>query len=271
MRLPFFNVAMKRLVLLLLFLAYCIEVPILAAEETADLKKKFSKLTFITEAYPPYNFVDRGILKGIAVDLLIAATQLQDITLRRDSIKVYPWARGYQQVLKGPNIVLFSTTRTVARETLFKWAGPISPTRIVLIAVKARQINIKFKQEMHNYNIAGIRDDVGEQLVLEAGYPRHKFISQANANSIVNMLVKQRIDLWAYEEFVGNWFIKQNRQNTDDFETVFLLKEGHLYFAFSKDVDNNLINLIQQGIDKTKKIPGMVRETLYQDILSHYM
>ncbi|MDE1463418.1 substrate-binding periplasmic protein [Spartinivicinus poritis] len=266
------NSIMKSLALLLLLFGGYIGGGTVVAEETVDLiKKRFSKLTFITEAYPPYNFVEEGLLRGIAVDLLIAAIQLQSITLKRKNIKIYPWARGYQKLLKGPNIILFSTTRTAARESLFKWAGPISPTRIVLIAAKTRKIKITSKLDTHNYIIGGIRDDVGEQLVLATGYPRNKFISQANANSIVNMLAKQRIDLWAYEEYVGNWFIKQNKLGVEDFETVFLLKEAHLYFAFSKDVDNNLVNLLQQGIDKVKKISGTVGETLYQDILARYM
>ncbi|MCX4029831.1 ABC transporter substrate-binding protein [Endozoicomonas sp. SM1973] len=272
MRLPLFNAIMKSLVLLLLLLGSYVGGNVVAAEEMTDLiKKRFAKLTFITETYPPYNFVEKGILRGIAVDLLISAIQRHTITLKRQSIKVYPWARGYQKLLKGPNIVLFSTTRTDARESLFKWAGPISATRIVLIAAKSRQIKITSKLDTHNYIIGGIRDDVGEQLVLATGYPSNKFISQANASSIVRMLAKQRIDLWAYEEYVGSWFIKQNQLRVDDFETVFLLKEAQLYFAFSKDVDNNLVNLLQQGIDKVKKIPGTVGDTLYQDILGRYM
>lgn len=265
--------AFKRWLLSLrLFLFVCCLIPLFIVKPvTADLVKAFSKLTFITETYPPYNFEDYGILRGIAVDLLIAATRLKSIKLRRDKIKIYPWARGYKQVLKGPGTVLFSTTRTAERENLFKWAGPISATRVVLLAPIASQIKINTSQDMMGYIIGGIRDDVGEQLVLASGYPRDKFISQANANAVVKMLVKKRMDIWAYEEFVANWFIKQNQLDTDDFKSIFLLKEGQLYFAFSKDVDNELIELLQQGIDKVKKMPGFVGKTLYDDILSRYL
>lgn len=238
------------------------------AETTA---KALAQLTFITEAYPPFNFVDHGLLIGISVDLLQEATKFESVELDMDKVKLYPWARGYQQALKGPDTVLFATTRTPARENLFKWAGPIAITRIVLLAMKEKQIKIKSPEDIKEYLVGGIRDDIGEELVLATGYPKDKFISQANANAVVNMLVKQRMDMWAYGEYVAKWFIRQRRLNSNDFESVFLLKEGQLYFAFSKDVRDELIELLQQGIDKVKKSPGSMGKTLYDDILMRYL
>ena len=93
-------------------------------------------LTFITEDYPPFNFERDGKRQGIAVDALAEMLALAGARKTRADIKVWPWARGYETALKEKNTVLFSTTRTEAREGLFKWVGPIMPSRIVLVAKK---------------------------------------------------------------------------------------------------------------------------------------
>lgn len=64
-------------------------------------------LTFITEAYPPYNFSDDNILRGIAVDLLVIASQNTEQPVQRGQIRLMPWARAYRTTLDTPNSVLF--------------------------------------------------------------------------------------------------------------------------------------------------------------------
>ena len=73
-------------------LVYLLVQPFFIMAANANTKEGFEKLTFITEAYPPYNFVDHGVLIGIAVDLLNEATQAESIAFDPDEIKVYPWA-----------------------------------------------------------------------------------------------------------------------------------------------------------------------------------
>ena len=80
---------------------------------------ELDKLNFVTESYPPYNFKSQGMLKGIAVDLLLAATQKSAFSLSLNDIRLLPWPRAYKMAEEGPNIVLFSTTRTEQRETKF--------------------------------------------------------------------------------------------------------------------------------------------------------
>ncbi|MCX4029832.1 transporter substrate-binding domain-containing protein [Endozoicomonas sp. SM1973] len=229
------------------------------------------KLTFITESYPPYNFENSGILRGISVDLLVAAAQKVSQPVTRNKIKLYPWARGYRNAVDGPNIVLFATTRTEEREPLFKWAGPITATRIVLLAPKASNISIKSPEDLKKYKIAAIRDDVGEQLVVALGIEKGKIKSSANADSVVKKLANNKVDMWAYEENVARWFIKKNNLNNDDYATVYVLKEAELYYAFSKDVSDTVVASVQEGIDKVKAAPGKVGKTLYDDIMSEYM
>jgi polar amino acid transport system substrate-binding protein len=213
---------------------------------------ELDKLDYITESYPPYNFKSDGELKGIAVDLLLAATKKASASLTAQNIKVFPWPRAYNMATLGPNIVLFSTTRTEEREQRFNWAGPISPTRIVLLAKKSSAIVINSADDIKKYTVGAIPNDIGDQLIKKAGVDSSAIKHIAKADSLAKMLEADRIKLWAYEENVARWFIKEAGLNNSDFEAVYTLKESDLYYAFSKDIDISTLELLQKAIDDVK-------------------
>ena len=70
----------------------------------------------------------------------------------------------------------------------------------------------------------------------------------ANADALARQLQAGRIDLWAYEENVASWFLHNAGFNKDEFETVYLLKEGELWFAFNREVSDEQIQPLQKAI-----------------------
>ncbi|USD31319.1 MULTISPECIES: substrate-binding periplasmic protein [Vibrio] len=231
---------------------------------------ELDELVFLTEEYPPYNFTQDGEAKGISIDLLIAAAQSQGVEINKEEIKVQPWARAYRTALIKPNAVLFATTRTRLREHLFQWVGPLSTTRIVVMAKKSRNISIENAMDFAQYRIGVIRDDVGEQLMLELGVPRDSMQENSVAETLAKQLAKGRIDLWAYEENVAKWWLKKIGQDTDDYEPVFVLSEGELYYAFNLAVDEKLTEKLQRGIDQMKKTINEASISRYQEIVEIY-
>lgn len=213
---------------------------------------ELDQLNYITESYPPYNFRSENKLQGIAVDLLLAATQKSSAALTAQQIKLFPWPRAYNMALLGPKIVLFSTTRTEDREQRFNWVGPISPTRIVLLAKKSDAIVIESENDIKKYVVGAIPNDIGDQLVKKTGIKGSAIKHVAKAGSLAKMLGAGRIKLWAYEENVARWIIKEVGLNNSDFESVYTLKESDLYYAFSKDVNKTTLDLLQQSIDDVK-------------------
>jgi len=216
---------------------------------------ELDQLNFVTESYPPYNFKSDGKLQGIAVDLLLAATKKSSSLLTAPKIKLLPWPRAYNMAMMGPKIVLFSTTRTDEREPRFSWVGPIVPTRVVLLAKKSNAIVINTPADIKKYTVGAIPNDIGDQLVKKAGIASSAIKHVAKAASLAKMLGADRIKLWAYEENVARWFIKQEGLNNSDFETVYTLKESDLYYAFSKDVKQGTLDLLQKSIDDVKASP----------------
>lgn len=246
-----------------LLLLLCLTLPV-SAEPPAPL-------SYLTEAYPPYNYSDDNILRGIAVDLLVSASQHTRQPVSRGEIRLQPWPRAYRTVLNKANTVLFSTTRTEEREKLFKWAGPIATTRVVLLARKSQQIRIESPADLQRYRIGTVPDDIGEQLVLAMGVNATQLKHSSNASALAQQLQAGRIDLWAYEENVAHWFLRNAKLNPDDFESVYLLKQGELWYAFNPKVSDTQVSDLQQAIDLLRQLPGRVGKTRYDDILLDYL
>ena len=207
-------------------------------------------LTFITENYAPYNYAKDGEVQGTTIDLLLRIFEQAGTSRDLDDIEVMNWARGYQLAQDTENTVLFSTTRTKTREDMFKWVGPISPTRIVIIGKKDSGISVSGIEDLNRYRIGAVRADIGELLILNGGV-REENVDRTNSSSITaKMLIADRIDLWAYEESVARFNLREQGADPEDYEVLLELEKSHLYFAIQKDTDDALIARLQAALDK---------------------
>jgi ABC-type amino acid transport substrate-binding protein len=212
-------------------------------------------ILLLTEEYPPYNFVDsQGRLQGKSVLLLERAFSKAGIKLHRPLIRVQPWPRSYRQVQTGHNILLFAMTRTPAREQLFKWAGPISQTKVVLLARKDRNLKISSIDQLNNYVIGGIQNDIGTLLVKDLLNNKANIHIISHAASLAKLLDRKRIDLWAYEENAANHFFIRNNLNPQDFESVYTLSVSELYYAFSLNTDQKIVDRLQGALDSLNEL-----------------
>lgn len=228
---------------------------VLAMAVTPAHSQTIDDLTFITEDYPPFNFERDGKRQGIAVDTLAEMLALTGAKKTRADIKVWPWARGYETAQKEKNTVLFSTTRTEAREHLFKWVGPIMPSRIVLVAKKKRGIRITSIGDINTarYKVGVVREDIGGQLLDKMGAGKERLVLANSGVSLAKMLQADRVDLWAYGAPVIMWNLKELGFHAAEYEEVLTLTEAqHYYFAVNKETDDTLVARLQAALEQVK-------------------
>jgi polar amino acid transport system substrate-binding protein len=229
--------------------------------------KDVDNVKIFTENYPPYNMEVNGKVKGISVDLLVEMFKRMNSKLTRDDIKLVPWARGYRVVLSKPNTMLFSTTRTKEREKLFKWVGPIIDTTIGIIAPKSSHIKITKPSDLNKYKIGAVINDIGEQLLLANGVKKENIQSISGKNPVITnfrKMGKHRIDMFAYETHVAMYGVRSYQIDQSDFEVVYILKKGQLYYAFNKKTPNSIIKKYQKALDEIKA------DGTYKKIISKY-
>ena len=233
--------------------------------------KELNEIQFLTDESPPYSFTEGDKLQGISVDLLTLASEKSNSPISIDMIKLLPWPRAYRTTLNNNNSVIFPTTKTDERSPLFQWVGPISNTRIVAIAKRASAIKIDNMDDLKKHNIIVIRDDIGDHLLIAGGVADKNIRRATNVDSMIKMLFHGRAKLWVYEETIARWFLKENGLDNHDFETVYVLKESELYYAFNNSIDEKLVKLLQKNIDLLKRTKEENGKTYYQNILTRYI
>lgn len=229
------------------------------------------QMTCLTEQYPPFNYAEKGRLEGIAVYLLEEMMKKANIGFSRDRIRLTSWTAAYRTALKTKNAILFSTTRTPERETLFQWVGPIAPTRVVLIARKDRALKIKAIDDLKGLKIAALRDDIGEQLLARGGIKGKSVTVRKNAEAAIRLLEAGTVDAWAYEETAGLWLIKHVAADPGNYESVYLLHQGELYYAVNRRTPKETVQVLQQALDNLKREKTREGFSVYEEIFDHYL
>lgn len=225
---------------------------LLLSSAIASLAK--DRLTFITEEYPPFNYATENGVAGFAVSLLADMMAEAGYEFDPSAVRLLPWARAYETALHVPNTLLFSTTRTTARESLFQWVGPIAPDRVVLLAHRDAPVSLSSIEDItrQGLKVAAIREDIGAQRLLELGIDEEQILYAFSNQSAASMLSAQRVDLWAYGEEVAYWLMEQHGMDPEQVAPVWVLSESALYFAVQKDTDPAIVERLQAALDRVQ-------------------
>lgn len=202
----------------------------------------------ITEEFPPYNYTtDDGKILGISTEIV---REILKRTGHPDNIEVMPWSDGYRLVQEEDNIILFSTTRSPAREKLFKWVGPLVPNNSVFFARRSAGISIASLEEAKKVKAIGVyKDDFGELLLKGKGFSNLDAVLENSLN--VQKLLEGEIDLWIANELTGKHMIARAGAG-GSIEKVFEVQKNYMSIAFSKSTPDAVIDKWQKVLDEIK-------------------
>lgn len=220
-----------------------------------------TELKWWTEEYGPYNYRDKSTKKieGISIELLEATHKELGVNMTRKNYKLAPWARGYKAAQKsGKMNVIFSTTRSAAREPIFKWFGPVAPATQSLFALKGTA-KPSSDGQIKTFKIAVIRQDIA-QLVLEDKklafkVPSSKLVKLAKIKPMFKNVAKGKTKYFAYNENVAKFSLKNlyGGEFAGKFEVVYKLAENdELWYAVNKSVDDATVQKYQDALDRVK-------------------
>ena len=215
------------------------------------IERPFETLTYLSEQYVPLNYLDKSeFQKGYAIELLHQVWYELDVPAQ--PIQILPWARAYSTAQQKQNTVLFSTARIDSRENAFKWVCSIIDLRIVLLGLKSDKIKINSLEEAQKYQIAALNKDVGEQILIEAGFEPNK-VQQVNLlDNALKMLMQGRVNLLSSSEI--NAYRKLQEMGIDPslFEVVWVLNTFPICFAFNATIDDKVVNTFQHALLKVQ-------------------
>lgn len=220
-------------------------------------------ISYLTEEYPPANYVEDGKLKGFAVDVLRAVWRKMGVA--DQPIEVTNWARAYHRVETTPNTMVFTMTRTPEREQRFQWVGPIHKDRYVLVGRSGRGIRVTNPADIARYRVGVIRADIGHKLLLEGGVPDAKLEKLANFRQLVKMLEADRVDLLCIGSSMIATFPRWGGFKPGDLSEVMTISDVAVYYAMSKGTDPALVKRFQSALEAIEPETRRIMKT-YQDI-----
>lgn len=217
---------------------------------------QYSKLSIVTEHFPPYQELnENGKVVGFATELINAALAKTSIDY---DINIYPWSRSYAKAIQDKNTCIYLIGRNKARENLFKWLQPIISTNDYFVALKNKEnIAINSIDDVKKYKVAVLKDDRTHTLLLQHGFIENKNLYVVNNTySLLKLLVlRPEIDFILADTVNVLYRAKFNNIDPSLFKTYFKInkKPIDLYFACSLQTDDEIIQAINKAITKIKK------------------
>ncbi len=204
------------------------------------------ELVYVTEDYPPENFVENGVLKGYAVDILKAMWKY--LKVPEQPIQVLPWARGYALAERQRNVVLFAMGRTPEREALFRWVGPIYHADIALMALSSNPLRLASLEQAKQRKIGVLNGDMGDELLKEARFPEASLIRVNTLEQLLKLLKIGRVDLICTTEPSVRKEIAANPSLKVDYRVALVADELQVYYGVSKATDPLVVAKLQKAL-----------------------
>jgi polar amino acid transport system substrate-binding protein len=176
-----------------------------AAAAQAQTAPRAGALYITTESAAPSSMEDsEGQVIGVATDKVRAALDRAGLAY---TIDLLPWKRAYAAARERPDACVYATTRTLDRESLFKWVGPIDSVEWVLMARANQRFSLRTLDDARPYRIGTYNGDARDQFLRSRG-----FRVDPAPNDLTNprKLLLGRIDLWAAALRVGSPVLEQN-------------------------------------------------------------
>jgi len=217
--------------------------------EQSSTQKTYPDLTIFTEYFPPFNYEEDGQVKGIAVDLLHAIFKQMKLDIPATKVVQVPWSRGYSEAQTRPNVLLFSTVRTAEREKMFKWAGPILDSDLVLIAYKGKEVRFEPTRKDKPQTYAVSHQDVFELELMRLGVSHDNIYHWNSLKTAPLLLARNRVDLWGFDRTAAFFAFRQLGLDPKNFNVSHQLMSTPYYYSFSLQTDDQFIADFQLALD----------------------
>lgn len=221
------------------------------------------ELMVVTEEFPPYNYQDHGIAKGLSTEMVQAV--LGEAGLSAE-FNFMPWARAYKTAEIRKNTLIFSIARIPEREDSFIWVGEIAPYRTSLYKLReADHIQISSLEEAARHRVGVSIEDVIYTYLKRVGFEQLELVGSDTGN--IRKLAGKRIDVIAYDEASFGHVVGELGLDIKKFERALRLDElsGSLYMALNQQSDADLAERLRDALVRVHE------KGIYDEIQSRYL
>jgi polar amino acid transport system substrate-binding protein len=222
------------------------------------------ELTVFTEPLPPVHYEEDGQIVGIATEIIEEIFRLAGYQSR---IEIYPWKRSYHLVQKQKNQFIYTLNRTLNRESLFKWIGPILTKRTYLYKFRGREdIKLKNLEDAKKYVTAVILGHSLTTRMEELGFEENiNIVKTPNKSIQTKVFLNRRCDLITGNEYTIYRALKSVDLKMSDVEPALFISESGYYLGAHPETEPDIVKRLQNGSDQLQQ------SKFSQQIIEKYM
>lgn len=209
-------------------------------------------LHFYSEHFPPYNYEQDGVAKGINSEIVLGMCHHAQLHC---DVRFYPWLRAMENAQKDPAGGLFSIVKTNKRTPLFQWVGTLASSHSYLYKLKKRQdIQLSSLSDAKQFGIAVANGDIFQELLLEQGFVAGKNLLDFPTKSApIELFLKGKVDLVIGSAVVMPAWLAPYKASMADVEQIMeLVTLGNNYLALNLNVSADVRQRLQQALDSMK-------------------
>lgn len=221
-------------------------------------------LIIATEEYPPYEYKEDGVLKGLDIEIIQAASERLGIKVK---VKFLPWARAMNNVRLGKNDAMFPMFRTSEREKfLYFTTEHLGHEKNILITNKESTRQARSLEDLAGWEIGIARDNsYGKEFDEYKNIQRHEV---TNIKQLIKMAaIGNRFDAATVNELVFAYIVKELGMAGRFKKLDFVVTNQPLYIGFSKAKGKSHKQLAE---DYSRVLKQLREEGVIENIIQKY-
>lgn len=221
-------------------------------------------MTVLAEEYRPLSYVVDGEGRGFAVDLF--AELERRMGQEPSTVTFMGWTRAYRLLLRGPRHAILFMGKTVEREKMLWFVGPIWTEHDYFYKRTGNPVEVKTFDDARGVKRIGVvRDDYYQLRLQEMGFTNLD-VATSNEHGL-RKLLQGRVDLVPLGELTAASFLEGYPDLSPEmFErTGCRLFTSEMFIAFSRDVPEEEVAIWQAKLD------AMKRDGTYDELLARHV
>ncbi|MEJ6004288.1 transporter substrate-binding domain-containing protein [Paucibacter sp. AS339] len=190
-----------------------------------------AQVRLLSEEFPPVNFSQDGVPKGLAVEVV---QEIQRRLGQKQGIEFMPWARAFREVKGVGTVALFSMARTPEREKQFKWVGPIVTFYSSIYAPAQNGMRLRSMEDAKRATaVLVVRDWFTAEELKTLGF--QNLLPVTDPGTAIRMLLAKRAPFFATERLSMPQIMAKAGVADEALEIVYSYASSEGYIAFSAD------------------------------------
>lgn len=204
------------------------------------------RISIFTERNPPQNFIDSlGNLRGSSMEMVQAMMDEMEVDYPITSTS---WDIAFSQIQFVPNAMTFSTARTAARESQYKWVGPVCKKSYVFYVSTESNITVSTIDDAKTLASVGtVTGWATQEQLTTLGFTN--VVTWNDSWEVLEKLCNGEVDCVVLNDIGIQWLLTKIGRTPEDIRQEVTLSSAETYLAFSLDTDNEYINQWQDAYD----------------------